>query len=195
MNEMLDLTKFTTEQLSLIHIFCHRHAPLPARVGVIGISSFQRVVSYGAARFLIPRGRQESESFGGIAHDKIGKKLFSCTVIPNRGAWLEYETDSNDVFYVRVDRTRKVPITVFIRALGVGTNEEILELFGDEPKIHASFTKDTAENYQEGLKELYSKIRPGEPFSLDSAENLVTAMCFDPRRDVYKRQVEKNETR
>jgi DNA-directed RNA polymerase subunit beta len=95
---------------------------------------------------------------------------------------LEYETDSNDVFYVRVDRTRKVPITVFIRALGVGTNEEILELFGDESKIHASFAKDTSENYQEGLKELYSKIRPGEPFSLDSAENLITAMFFDPRR-------------
>ena len=136
----------------------------------------------GAERVIVSQLVRSPGIYYGIAHDKIGKRLFSCTVIPNRGAWLEYETDSNDVFYVRVDRTRKVPITVFIRALGVGTNEEILELFGDEPKIHASFTKDTAENYQEGLKELYSKIRPGEPFSLDSAENLVTAMFFDPRR-------------
>ena len=136
----------------------------------------------GAERVIVSQLVRSPGIYYGIAHDKIGKELFSCTVIPNRGAWLEYETDSNDVFYVRVDRTRKVPITVFIRALGVGTNEEILELFGDEPKIHASFTKDTSENYQEGLKELYSKIRPGEPFSLDSAENLVTAMFFDPRR-------------
>ncbi len=136
----------------------------------------------GAERVIVSQLVRSPGIYYGIAHDKIGKRLFSCTVIPNRGAWLEYETDSNDIFYVRVDRTRKVPITVFIRALGVGTNEEILELFGDEPKIHASFTKDTAENYQEGLKELYSKIRPGEPFSLDSAENLVTAMFFDPKR-------------
>ncbi len=136
----------------------------------------------GAERVIVSQLVRSPGIYYGITHDKIGKRLFSCTVIPNRGAWLEYETDSNDVFYVRVDRTRKVPITVFIRALGVGTNEEILELFGDEPKIHASFSKDTAENYQEGLKELYSKIRPGEPFSLDSAENLVTAMFFDPRR-------------
>ena len=117
-----------------------------------------------------------------IAHDKLGKTLYSCTVIPNRGAWLEYETDSNDVFYVRVDRTRKVPITVLIRALGIGTNAEILELFGDEPKILASFTKDTSENYQEGLLELYKKIRPGEPLAVESAESLITSMFFDPRR-------------
>ena len=136
----------------------------------------------GAERVIVSQLVRSPGIYYGIAHDKIGKKLFSCTVIPNRGAWLEYETDSNDVFYVRVDRTRKVPITVLVRALGVGTNDEILELFGDEPKILASFTKDTADNYQEGLKELYSKIRPGEPFSLDSAENLVTAMFFDPRR-------------
>ena len=136
----------------------------------------------GAERVIVSQLVRSPGIYYGIAHDKIGKRLFSCTVIPNRGAWLEYETDSNDVFYVRVDRTRKVPITVLIRALGVGTNEEILGLFGEEPKILASFTKDTSENYQEGLKELYSKIRPGEPFSLDSAENLVTAMFFDPRR-------------
>ncbi|MDE5699096.1 MAG: DNA-directed RNA polymerase subunit beta [Lachnospiraceae bacterium] len=136
----------------------------------------------GAERVIVSQLVRSPGIYYGIAHDKIGKRLFSCTVIPNRGAWLEYETDSNDVFYVRVDRTRKVPITVLVRALGVGTNEEILELFGEEPKILASFSKDTSENYQEGLKELYSKIRPGEPFSLDSAENLVTAMFFDPRR-------------
>ena len=136
----------------------------------------------GAERVIVSQLVRSPGIYYAISHDKIGKRLFSSTVIPNRGAWLEYETDSNDVFYVRVDRTRKVPITVFIRALGVGTNEEILELFGDEPKIHASFTKDTSENYQEGLKELYSKIRPGEPFSLDSAESLVSAMFFDPRR-------------
>ena len=118
----------------------------------------------------------------GIAHDKFGKKLYSATVIPNRGAWLEYETDSNDVFYVRVDRTRKVPITVLIRALGVGTNAEIIELFGEEPKLLASFGKDTSENYQEGLLELYKKIRPGEPLAVDSAESLITSMFFDPRR-------------
>ena len=136
----------------------------------------------GAERVIVSQLVRSPGIYYGIAHDKIGKRLFSCTVIPNRGAWLEYETDSNDVFYVRVDRTRKVPITVLVRALGVGTNEEILDLFGEEPKILASFSKDTSENYQEGLKELYSKIRPGEPFSLDSAENLVTAMFFDPRR-------------
>ena len=107
---------------------------------------------------------------------------YSATVIPNRGAWLEYETDSNDVFYVRVDRTRKVPITVLIRALGVGTNAEIIELFGEEPKLLASFGKDTSENYQEGLLELYKKIRPGEPLAVDSAESLITSMFFDPRR-------------
>ena len=136
----------------------------------------------GAERVIVSQLVRSPGIYYGIAHDKIGKRLFSCTVIPNRGAWLEYETDSNDVFYVRVDRTRKVPITVLVRALGVGTNEEILDLFGEEPKILASFSKDTSENYQEGLKELYSKIRPGEPFSLDSAEKLVTAMFFDPRR-------------
>ena len=112
----------------------------------------------------------------------MGKELYTCTVIPNRGAWLEYETDSNDVFYVRVDRTRKVPVTVLIRALGFGTNAEILELFGEEPKLLASFGKDTSDNYQDGLLELYKKIRPGEPLSVDSAESLLNSMFFDPRR-------------
>ena len=136
----------------------------------------------GAERVIVSQLVRSPGIYYGITHDKIGKKLFSCTVIPNRGAWLEYETDSNDVFYVRVDRTRKVPITVLIRALGVGTNDEIRELFGDEPKIEASFTKDVAENYEQGLLELYKKIRPGEPLSVESAESLITAMFFDPRR-------------
>ena len=109
---------------------------------------------------------------------RFGKELYTCTVIPNRGAWLEYETDSNDIFYVRVDRTRKVPVTVLIRALGYGTNAEITELFGEEPKLLASFSKDTSENYQDGLLELYRKIRPGEPLSVDSAESLLNSMFF-----------------
>ena len=136
----------------------------------------------GAERVIVSQLVRSPGIYYGIAHDKFGKKLYSATVIPNRGAWLEYETDSNDVFYVRVDRTRKVPITVLIRALGVGTNAEIIELFGEEPKLLASFGKDTSENYQEGLLELYKKIRPGEPLSVDSAESLITSMFFDPRR-------------
>ena len=136
----------------------------------------------GAERVIVSQRVRSPGIYYAIAHDKLGKKLFSSTVIPNRGAWLEYETDSNDVFYVRVDRTRKVPITVLIRALGIGTNPEILELFGEEPKILASFEKDAATNYQEGLLELYKKIRPGEPLAVDSAESLITSMFFDPRR-------------
>ena len=136
----------------------------------------------GAERVIVSQLVRSPGIYYGIAHDKFGKKLYSATVIPNRGAWLEYETDSNDVFYVRVDRTRKVPITVLIRALGEGTNAEIIELFGEEPKLLASFGKDTSENYQEGLLELYKKIRPGEPLAVDSAESLITSMFFDPRR-------------
>ena len=136
----------------------------------------------GAERVIVSQLVRSPGIYYAISHDKVGKKLYSCTVIPNRGAWLEYETDSNDVFYVRVDRTRKVPITVLIRALGYGTNAEIIELFGEEPKILASFTKDTAESYQEGLLELYKKIRPGEPLAVESAESLIMSMFFDPRR-------------
>ena len=136
----------------------------------------------GAERVIVSQLVRSPGIYYGIAHDKIGKRLFSCTVIPNRGAWLEYETDSNDVFYVRVDRTRKVPITVLIRALGVGSNAEITELFGEEPKILASFSKDTSTNYQEGLLELYKKIRPGEPLAVENAESLIRGMFFDPRR-------------
>ncbi len=136
----------------------------------------------GAERVIVSQLVRSPGIYYGIGHDKVGKELYSCTVIPNRGAWLEYETDSNDIFYVRVDRTRKVPVTVLIRALGVGTNAEILELFGDEPKLQASFAKDVSNNYQEGLLELYKKIRPGEPLSVDSAESLLHSMFFDSRR-------------
>ena len=136
----------------------------------------------GAERVIVSQMVRSPGIYYNIEHDKIGKRLFFTTVIPNRGAWLEYETDSNDVFYVRVDRTRKVPITVLLRALGLGTNDEIHEVFGDEPKIEASLTKDTASNYQEGLLELYKKIRPGEPLSVDNAKSLIEGMFFDPKR-------------
>ena len=136
----------------------------------------------GAERVIVSQLVRSPGIYYAFSHDKLGKKLYSCTVIPNRGAWLEYETDSNDVFYVRVDRTRKVPITVLIRALGIGTNAQIHELFGEEPKIEASLLKDVATNYQEGLLELYKKIRPGEPLAVESAEGLINAMFFDPRR-------------
>ena len=136
----------------------------------------------GAESVIVSQLVRSPGIYYGIGHDKVGKELFTCTVIPNRGAWLEYETDSNDVFYVRVDRTRKVPVTVLVRALGYGTNAEILDLFGEEPKLLASFGKDTSDNYQDGLLELYKKIRPGEPLSVDSAESLLNSMFFDPRR-------------
>ncbi|MBQ3782646.1 MAG: DNA-directed RNA polymerase subunit beta [Lachnospiraceae bacterium] len=136
----------------------------------------------GAERVIVSQLVRSPGIYYAIGHDKIGKELFSSTVIPNRGAWLEYETDSNDVFYVRVDRNRKVPITVLIRALGLGTNEEIVQLFGEEPKILASIAKDTSDNYNDGLLELYKKLRPGEPLSVDSAESLLNSMFFDPRR-------------
>ncbi len=143
----------------------------------------------GAERVIVSQLVRSPGIYYGIAHDKVGKTLYSCTVIPNRGAWLEYETDSNDVFSVRVDRTRKVPITVLLRALGVGTNQQILDMFGEEPKILASFEKDPAiterepqGSFEAGLLELYKKIRPGEPLSVESAESLITAMFFDPRR-------------
>ena len=136
----------------------------------------------GAERVIVSQLVRSPGIYYGITRDKVGKTLYSCTVIPNRGAWLEYETDSNDVFYVRVDRTRKVPITVLLRALGLGTNQEIIEYFGEEPKIVASFGKESATSYEQGLIELYKKIRPGEPPTVESAESLISAMFFDPRR-------------
>ncbi len=139
----------------------------------------------GAERVIVSQLVRSPGIYYGIAHDKVGKTLYSSTVIPNRGAWLEYETDSNDIFYVRVDRTRKVPVTVLIRALGFSTRAEILELFGEETKLLASFEKEPSEvndSYEGGLLELYKKIRPGEPLSVESAESLISAMFFDPRR-------------
>ena len=136
----------------------------------------------GAERVIVSQLVRSPGIYYGIGHDKIGKELYTCTVIPNRGAWLEYETDSNDIFYVRVDRTRKVPVTVLIRALGYGTNAEILDMFGEEPKLLASFGKDVSDSYEDGLLELYKKIRPGEPLSVDSAKSLLDSMFFDPRR-------------
>ena len=136
----------------------------------------------GAERVIVSQLVRSPGIYYAIGHDKIGKTLYSSTVIPNRGAWLEYETDSNDVFYVRVDRNRKVPITVLIRALGIGTNQQIIDLFGEEPKIMASFAKDPSENYTDGLLELYKKLRPGEPLSVESAEPLINGMFFDARR-------------
>ena len=136
----------------------------------------------GAERVIVSQLVRSPGIYYEITHDKIGNELFACTVIPNRGAWLEYETDSNNIFWVRVDRTRKVPVTVLIRALGYGTNREILDLFGEEPKLMETFTKDTSENYQDGLLELYKKIRPGEPLSVDSAQSLLNSMFFDARR-------------
>lgn len=162
-----------TEEISEHDIFMG-DLPLMTATGTFVIN--------GAERVIVSQLVRSPGIYYGIAHDKIGKELYSSTIIPNRGAWLEYETDSNDIFYVRVDRNRKVPITVLIRALGVGTNQEILDLFGEEPKIVASFAKDASENYQDGLLELYKKLRPGEPLSVDSAESLINSMFFDVRR-------------
>ncbi len=148
--------------------------PIMTRTGTFVIN--------GAERVIVSQLVRSPGIYYNIDKDKFGTKLYSCTVIPNRGAWLEYETDANDVFYVRVDRTRKVPITVLIRALGFGTNDEIIDLFGDEPKLRSSFSKDPSDSYESGLLELYKKIRPGEPLSVESADSLINAMLFDPRR-------------
>ena len=136
----------------------------------------------GAERVIVSQLVRSPGIYYAIDFDKIGKKLFSATVIPNRGAWLEYETDSNDIFYVRVDRTRKVPVTVLLRALGLGSDAEILETFGEEPKILQTIEKDTTKTYEEGLLEIYKRIRPGEPPTVESAQTLLGNMFFDPRR-------------
>ena len=137
----------------------------------------------GAERVIVSQLVRSPGIYYDIQKDKYGKIfLYSCQVIPNRGAWLEYETDANDVFYVKVDRNKKVPVTVLIRALGYGTNAEIIDIFGEEPKLLATMEKDTSTNYQEGILELYKKLRPGEPLSVDSAESLIGGMFFDPRR-------------
>ncbi len=136
----------------------------------------------GAERVIVSQLVRSPGIYYNINYDKIGKKLYSATVIPNRGAWLEYETDSNDIYHVRVDRTRKVPVTILIRALGIGTDSEIKELFGEEMKILASIEKDNTSSYEEGLIEIYKRIRPGEPPTVESAESLLNSMFFDPRR-------------
>jgi len=136
----------------------------------------------GAERVIVSQLVRSPGIYFTLSRDKLGKELYACNVIPNRGAWFEYETDSNDVYYVHADKARKVPVTVLIRALGVGTNEEILEMFGEEPKILACFEKDVSRNYKEGILELYRKLRPGEPLQVENAENLINSMFFDNRR-------------
>ena len=136
----------------------------------------------GAERVIVSQLVRSPGIYYASDYDKVGKKLLSSTVIPNRGAWLEYETDSNDVFSVRVDRTRKVPVTVLIRALNVGSDSEIIELFGEEPKILATIEKDISKSYEEGLIEIYKKLRPGEPPTVESSESLLKGMFFDAKR-------------
>ncbi len=136
----------------------------------------------GAERVIVSQLVRSPGIYFTLSHDKLGKELYACNVIPNRGAWFEYETDSNDVYYVHADKARKVPVTVLIRAMGVGTNEEIIEMFGEEPKILACFTKDVSKNYKEGILELYKKLRPGEPLQVENAESLISSMFFDPKR-------------
>ena len=148
--------------------------PLMTETGTFIINGAERVIVSQLVRY---PGIYYASEF-----DKVGKKLLSSTVIPNRGAWLEYETDSNDVFYVRVDRTRKVPVSVLIRAMGVGSDAEIIELFGEEPKILATLEKDVAKSYEEGLIEIYKKLRPGEPPTVESSASLLNGMLFDPKR-------------
>ena len=136
----------------------------------------------GAERVIVSQLVRSPGIYYDIAKDKVGKNLLTSTVIPNRGAWLEYETDSNDVFSVRVDRTRKVPVTVLIRALGIGNKQDIIDLFGEEPKIMATLEKDPTDSYEEGLIEVYKKIRPGEPPTVDSSQQLLNNMFYDPKR-------------
>ena len=167
------LRKKETDEMSTHDIFIG-DLPLMTETGTFVIN--------GAERVIVSQLVRSPGIYYEIGHDKIGKELYSCTVIPNRGAWLEYETDSNDVFSVRVDRTRKVPISVLIRSLGVGSNAEIIDLFGEEPKLLASFEKDVSTDYESGLLELYKKIRPGEPLAVESAQSLINAMFFDPKR-------------
>ena len=163
-----------TESISEHEIFMG-DLPLMTKTGTFVIN--------GAERVIVSQLVRSPGIYYDIQKDKYGKIfLYSCQVIPNRGAWLEYETDANDVFYVKVDRNKKVPITVLIRALGFGTNAEILDIFGEEPKLLATMEKDTSTNYQEGILELYKKLRPGEPLSVESAEALISGMFFDPRR-------------
>ena len=136
----------------------------------------------GAERVIVSQLVRSPGIYYSMTYDKVGKHLITSTVIPNRGAWLEYETDSNDIFSVKIDRTRKVPVTVLMRSLGIGTDEEIIELFGEDPKILATIEKDVSKSMEEGLLEVYKKIRPGEPPTVDSSLSLLTSMLFEPKR-------------
>ena len=136
----------------------------------------------GAERVIVSQLVRAPSVYYSQEFDKVGKKLFSSQVIPNRGAWLEYETDSNDIYYVRIDRNRKIPVTVLIRALGFGTDAQIMELFGDDERLRATIEKDTTKSEEEGLLEVYRKLRPGEPPTVESAQSLITNLFFDPKR-------------
>ena len=136
----------------------------------------------GAERVIVSQLVRSPGIYYEFERDKTGKPLYSSTVIPYRGAWLEYETDSNDVFSVRIDRTRKLPVTVLLRAMGLGSNAEILDVFGEDIRLLATFEKDTTESREEGLLEIYKRLRPGEPLNVENAESLIMNMFFDPRR-------------
>ncbi len=136
----------------------------------------------GAERVIVSQLVRSPGVYYGAAHDKSGKQLFTATVIPNRGAWLEYETDSNDVYNVRIDKNRKLPVTTFVRALGLSSNDEILEMFGSDPLILSTLEKDSTVNLEEALLEVYRKLRPGEPPTVESAQSHIDALFFDPRR-------------
>ncbi|MEG1870095.1 MAG: DNA-directed RNA polymerase subunit beta, partial [Oscillospiraceae bacterium] len=136
----------------------------------------------GAERVIVSQLVRSPGVYYSMSRDKSGKELYAATVIPNRGAWLEYETDSNDIFYVRIDKNRKLPITTFIRALGLGSDAEILEFFGEDPRIIATLAKDSTTNKEEALLEVYRKLRPGEPPTIDSAVSHINSLFFDARR-------------
>ena len=136
----------------------------------------------GAERVIVSQLVRSPGVYYGMSYDTTGKKLFSSTVIPNRGAWLEYETDSSDVFYVRIDKNRKLPVTVFVRALGLGSDAELLEFFGDDERIHATIEKDITKNTEEALLEVYRKLRPGEPLTVENSQQHLESLFFDPRR-------------
>ena len=148
--------------------------PLMTEQGTFGIN--------GAERVIVSQLVRSPGIYYEFERDKTGKPLYSSTVIPYRGAWLEYETDSNDVFSVRIDRTRKLPVTVLLRAMGLGSNAEILDVFGEDIRLLATFEKDTTESREEGLLEIYKRLRPGEPLNVENAESLIMNMFFDPRR-------------
>ena len=167
------LTNRDTGEISEHQIFMG-DMPLMTETGTFVIN--------GAERVIVSQLVRSPGIYFTLSHDKYGKELYSCNIIPNRGAWFEFETDSNDVYYVHADKARKVPVTVLIRTLNVGTNEEIIEMFGEEPKLLACFEKDPSTNYKEGILELYKKLRPGEPLQLENAQNLITSMFFDSKR-------------